>query len=86
MTSSSPGPLTRRSYSRLLAQASSPSPPSQEPLLTNDAVERYIDVLQRRRVEASTRKAERDEDEEERKRMCVVCTVEPRDTILWPCR
>jgi hypothetical protein len=85
MTSSSPGPLTRRSYSRLLAQASLPSH-SQERLVTNDAVERYIGILQHRRADAASRRAERDEDEEERKRMCVVCTVEPRDTILWPCR
>ncbi len=84
MTSSSPGPLTRRSYSRLLAQTSPATPTASE--MPVSGIERYIDILQDRRIQASTKEVIRDEDDEERKRMCVVCTVEPRDTILWPCR
>lgn len=85
MTSSSPGPLTRHSYSRLLAQISNDTPTMASEIPVS-ALERYVDILQNRRLQASTKEVNRDEDDEERKRMCVVCTVEPRDTILWPCR
>lgn len=81
ITSTSPGPLTRRSYSRLVGgfsdAAGSPARGDQG----------YSSVvLARRDLASSSARPARDEDEEERKRMCVVCTIEPRDTILWPCR
>lgn len=42
------------------------------------------DVVEDRRV--ATRGKERDEWDEDRRRCCVVCTTEQRDTVLWPCR
>ncbi|TFK93229.1 hypothetical protein K466DRAFT_479001 [Polyporus arcularius HHB13444] len=68
-------PLTRRGYRRLV------SGPRRTP---SDADEWDDFVLERRQA---TRSAGRDEELlSENARTCVICTVEPRDIICWPCR
>jgi len=66
-------PLTRRRYASMLTSSSSSIAP-----------EGLRDIVEDRRASAATR--DRDQWDEERRRNCVVCTVEQRDTILWPCR
>ena len=65
-------PLTRRRYAAILSTPSRPSTPS-----------RLDDIIADRRSVAVSRTDEWDDD---RRRSCVVCTMEPRNTILWPCR
>lgn len=43
-------------------------------------------VAMQRRIAALEQDKGRDEWDDDRRKCCVVCTVEPRDTILWPCR
>lgn len=71
LTSSTSTPLTRRRYAALLT--SQPHTPTG-----------LHDVIQDRRLVMQDRS--RDDWDDERRRSCVVCTIEPRDTILWPCR
>jgi len=66
-------PLTRRRYAAIL---SSPSRPTSSSALTH--------VIDDRRM--ATAGKERDDWDEERKRCCVICTIEERSVILWPCR
>ncbi len=75
LTSQSAGPLTRRRYQAILVSPSR--------ALTPQGTQGVHDVVQDRRVTPSK---ERDEWDDDRRRCCVVCTIEPRDTILWPCR
>ena len=66
-------PLTRRRYQAILTSPSrTPTPGGMS------------DIIQERRAGLVTKQP--DEWDEERRRSCVVCTIEPRDTILWPCR
>ncbi|KAK8854726.1 hypothetical protein IAR55_003465 [Kwoniella newhampshirensis] len=73
LTSRTSSPLTRRRYASLIANR---SPPPQYQGLQ--------EIVQDRRLAVAGQ--ERDEDDEERKRACVVCMTQSRDTILWPCR
>jgi hypothetical protein len=43
-------------------------------------------VAMQRRIAALEQDKGRDEWDDDRRKCCVVCTVEPRDTIFWPCR
>jgi len=73
LTSNSSMPLTRRRYAAMM------STPTGVP-----RAQGIQDVLRERRAEVRPR--ERDAWDDDRRRLCVVCTIEPRDTILWPCR
>ncbi|KAF7986608.1 hypothetical protein HWV62_26396 [Athelia sp. TMB] len=72
MTDTSPSPLTRRRYSRLVGDASS---------AVQGALDDWTRVLDGRRSFS-----ERERDREESRRSCVICTAEPRQIICWPCR
>jgi hypothetical protein len=81
MTSNN-SPLTRRGYAGLLNRKRSHQPDSRhEPL---DSFEQYI--LDRRASAKLAREASELADDDETRRNCVICTVEPRDIICWPCR
>ena len=67
-------PLTRRRYAALLAGPSSG-------IVAAPSLEM---IIQERRHMATRR--DRDEWDDDRRQSCVVCTIEPRNTILWPCR
>jgi len=67
-------PLTRRRYAAILADVDAVSKPQQE----------LQGIVQARRSAVQVK--DRDEWDDDRRRCCVVCTIEPRDTILWPCR
>jgi hypothetical protein len=71
LTSHSSSPLTRRRYRALLAPAPLPDLDMQQ-------------IVHDRRMAVTGK--ERDDWDDDRRRSCVVCTIEPRDTILWPCR
>ncbi|EPQ57762.1 hypothetical protein GLOTRDRAFT_136638 [Gloeophyllum trabeum ATCC 11539] len=82
MTNATPSPLTRRRYRRLAepggeASSRSESYPDPGKLDVLDAVARE------RRLATSSQRREPDDDS---RRNCVVCTVEPRQIICWPCR
>lgn len=79
MTDASPGPLTRRRYARLAAPRTGSAPPDREELA-------WARFAAQRRAEAEERHAADVADNSERGHACVVCTVEPRQVILWPCR
>lgn len=76
LTSSSASPLTRRQYASIISTASSSRS------LTPSRMEEVIQ--DRRNVMASRERM--DDWDEERRKACIVCMTEPRDTILWPCR
>lgn len=76
LTSSSGSPLTRRRYASLLSSANTSR------ALTPTRME---EVIQDRRVAAAAREA-KDEWDDDRRKSCIVCMTEIRDTILWPCR
>ena len=66
-------PLTRRRYAAILSTpVRSTNPPA------------LMDVVAERRLQ--TMNNTHDEWDDDRRQSCVVCQVEPRDTILWPCR
>lgn len=75
LTSSSSSPLTRRQYASILSSASSSRS------LTPSRLE---EIVHDRRMAMADRRT--DEWDEERRKSCIVCMTEPRDTILWPCR
>jgi len=81
MTNTTPSPLTRRKYRHLMGPSKrldftrSPSPPDLEWLET-----------QRQAWLASKSTQRRREVDDESRRNCVICTVEPRQIICWPCR
>jgi hypothetical protein len=85
LTSHSSSPLTRRGYRALLAP-----PVSQSASFDRDRElsrrEEMHDIVRDQRTAMASREKERDEWDDDRRRNCVVCTIEPRDTILWPCR
>ncbi|KAH9928438.1 uncharacterized protein BXZ73DRAFT_48489 [Epithele typhae] len=72
MMDGSSTPLTRTAYRRL---AAGPPRDAVDPIDEWDA---FVDV---RRAEKRARMPE-----DENPRTCVICTVEPRDIICWPCR
>jgi hypothetical protein len=75
LTSSSSSPLTRRQYASILSSASSSRS------LTPSRLE---EIVHDRRMAMADRRT--DEWDDERRKSCIVCMTEPRDTILWPCR
>lgn len=90
LTSSGSSPLTRRRYNALLHPPSSPSSPSS--LRTRNSGSQALEPMwqvvdERRMVATSARSQQPGNDwDDERRKACVICTVDPRDTILWPCR
>lgn len=75
LTSSSSSPLTRRQYASIISTATFSRS------LTPSHLE---EVVHDRRMAMAGRTS--DEWDEERRKSCIVCMTEPRDTILWPCR
>ena len=73
LTTHSVSPLTRRRYADIVHTPSHAS-----------SSEGLHDVVLDRRL--AVQSSARDEWDDDRRRSCVVCTIEPRDTILWPCR
>ncbi|GAA5974277.1 hypothetical protein JCM11641_006708 [Rhodosporidiobolus odoratus] len=98
LTPSSSAPLTRTRYRSLLP----PAPPSQRqsPLYSNEATSSAIDAHRSALISRATTEGlqhtegglegwmerRREEWREGRSRFCVVCTVEERSVVLWPCR
>lgn len=78
MTDTATSPLTRRRYSRLVSGGGTISP---EHRTVFDDWSKIID--DRRSTLGS---AEEDDGLSESRRNCVICTVEPRQIICWPCR
>jgi hypothetical protein len=72
------GTLTRRRYAAMLA----PSAPAQP----TDTVDAFSSAVADRRAELLQTPPTHDEWDEERRRACVVCMVNARDVVLWPCR
>ncbi|KAI0636382.1 hypothetical protein C8Q77DRAFT_1051344 [Trametes polyzona] len=78
MTDTSPSPLTRRGYRRLVSGGRRPD---------GEELDEWDEfLLERRRVKRSAAEARGDDPFAEQTRNCVICTVEPRDIICWPCR
>lgn len=73
MTDTSSSPLTRRRYSHLVSGGGSRSPETQ------GIFDDWSTLLGNRRVED-------DDGLGDTRRNCVICTVEPRQIICWPCR
>ncbi|GAA5916733.1 hypothetical protein JCM8208_003608 [Rhodotorula glutinis] len=92
------GPLTRRRYRALLPSSSSGAHSSRTSRATPlDSVEALSTAIAARRGEVLARlpgvrpaaeelEAARDKWRDERARFCVVCQVEDRTIVLWPCR
>lgn len=74
MVDTSVSPLTRRRYSRLVGGA-------REHSSAASALDDWSRVIDDRRSSLP-----RDRNREESPRICVICTVEPRQIICWPCR
>lgn len=72
----SSSPLTRRRFSQLVPGSS--DPPRQ------DTKDQWTEVIHARRPDAVVSRPEDALDEA--RRNCVICTVEPRQIICWPCR
>ncbi|KIJ69205.1 hypothetical protein HYDPIDRAFT_172656 [Hydnomerulius pinastri MD-312] len=80
MADTSPSPLTRRRFNRLVS-GTSPNP------LDSDNRDEWAEVLRARRSATSVAGSAANEDPlGEARRNCVICTVEPRQIICWPCR
>ncbi|CDO70318.1 hypothetical protein BN946_scf184843.g7 [Trametes cinnabarina] len=79
MTDTSPSPLTRRGYKRLVSG-------SRHAVDSDDweGLEEF--VLERRRIKRAEAEAKGEDAFAEQTRNCVICTVEARDIICWPCR
>lgn len=73
----SSSPLTRRRFSQLVS--ASPASPLRE-----DSKDGWADVMRARRPGEAVSRPEDALDEA--RRNCVICTVEPRQVICWPCR
>lgn len=80
MADNSSSPLTRRRFNRLVS-----GPPSNPP--DNDRRDDWAEVIRARRIPASAAISTQIEDQcDETRRNCVICIVEPRQIICWPCR
>lgn len=79
MADTSLSPLTRRRYSRLIGDGKEHG----ESFAVQNAFDDWSRVLDDRR---SLHMREQDRDRDESRRSCVICTVEPRQIICWPCR
>ena len=75
MTDAAASPLTRRRYSRIAALGGSGGQPQ---------IGDWGAFVRERRD--AKRGVVEDEVRAESRRVCVVCTVEPREIICWPCR
>lgn len=74
LTDHSSSPLTRRRFSQLVSDSSS----------CRDTKDGWSDVIHARRPAVVVSPPEDTIDET--RRNCVICTVEPRQVICWPCR
>ncbi|KZS89969.1 hypothetical protein SISNIDRAFT_525442 [Sistotremastrum niveocremeum HHB9708] len=74
LTSSSSSPLTRRRYNSLMRWQQSPSPDDDDAWGTS---------IRERRPPSMARTSS---FEDQLQRDCVICTVQPRNVICWPCR
>lgn len=70
-------PLTRRRYSRLIGDGREHS----ESFAVQNAFDDWSRALNDQRSLHM-----REQDRDESRRSCVICTVEPRQIICWPCR
>ncbi|CAK9780648.1 hypothetical protein CC85DRAFT_262417 [Cutaneotrichosporon oleaginosum] len=86
LTSTSTSPLTRRRYAEIRSgPASAPSTPTRAlTTATAPSLDPLSSAIAARQEDM--RGVQRDEWDEERRRSCVVCMVQTRDVILWPCR
>lgn len=91
LTYKSSSPLTRRRYARILSGPSGPgtsaaSTPTRamSTATSTTTPDPLHDAILARQGETSGAKS--DEWDEERRRSCVICMVQTRDVILWPCR
>ncbi|KZP08714.1 hypothetical protein FIBSPDRAFT_760914 [Athelia psychrophila] len=75
MTDTSKSPLTRRRFSRLIGGGGGNS----------SAVETAFNDWSRV-LDGARSLSMHERDREESRRSCVICTVEPRQIICWPCR
>ncbi|ORX38441.1 hypothetical protein BD324DRAFT_645064 [Kockovaella imperatae] len=69
-------PLTRRRFAAIMASPTRSPTPSR----LNDI------IADRRHATVARNDDDNDGWDDDRRRSCVVCTMEPRNTILWPCR
>lgn len=76
MTDNSPSPMTRRRFRHLV-----PAPSRSSDSLLSDWTD--VAAANRRSISSGTRMPE---DSVNEVRNCVICTVEPRQIICWPCR
>ncbi|WVN85409.1 uncharacterized protein L203_100555 [Cryptococcus depauperatus CBS 7841] len=85
LTSRISAPLTRHQYASLITHSSNSGYASRQspPMAAQSGVMGLRDVIKTQREVMSERNVD---DDEETKRACVVCMVNMRNTILWPCR
>ncbi|KAI0672633.1 hypothetical protein C8Q78DRAFT_1020500 [Trametes maxima] len=82
MTDLSPSPLTRRGYKRLVS-----GPRRANGAEDTEEWDEWSEImLERRRAKRAEAEARGDDPFAEQTRNCVICTVEARDIICWPCR
>lgn len=85
LTSTSSSPLTRRRYAQILSSGPGPTSPSPSTVATTaDPLQAAITARQSETAAVPRNNA--DEWDEERRHSCVICMVQTRDVILWPCR
>ncbi|KAA1469242.1 hypothetical protein DENSPDRAFT_772776 [Dentipellis sp. KUC8613] len=87
MTDPSASPLTRRRYGRLVSGSAQTQDHAPEPEDAGEGGGGEADwgaFVRERQTAASA--AAHDEGLAERRRNCVICTVEERQIICWPCR
>ncbi|TFK46661.1 hypothetical protein OE88DRAFT_1606369, partial [Heliocybe sulcata] len=78
MTNNAGSPLTRQRYSRMLVRSPSPD---------EDGHSEWANPERQLREWLAKRRDGRQGDgEDDSRRNCVICTVEPRQIICWPCR
>ncbi|CAL1705782.1 unnamed protein product [Somion occarium] len=82
MTNASSSPLTRRRYTSLV---NIPTQAGPQPYDTNNEDD-WDTFVRARRENTQRRLSSNGNDDGAIMRSCVVCTVEPREIICWPCR
>jgi hypothetical protein len=75
MADDSPSPMTRRRFQHLVS-----APQSSDTLFSD-----WADIAANRRLPSSGT-GMHEESIDEARRNCVICTVDPRQIICWPCR